>query len=370
MVPSPHMDVVVDLQFGSTGKGAVVGHLADTNDYQATVSAWAPNAGHTVYTPDRQKFVHCMVPCAFLWPHVQYAFIGPGSVLDIDLMVAELRNMVATGKAGGDGVKDKIVYIHQHAAVVTNEHTNAERRNLVGIGSTMKGSAAAVIQKMGRSTDPSGQNIAKHWREHFDITINAEFQPHRLEIRVVDQLNYDSALAFMRRVVVEGAQGYSLGMNRGFYPYTTSRDCSVAQLMSDCSIPWYMARRARVWGVARTYPIRVANRFDEHGNQIGWSGPCYDDQREVSWDHLNQEAELTTVTKLPRRIFTWSDDQFTEALAYNGVHRVALTFTDYLKPDLRDNFIDRVRKLAGENGAQLALITDGPTLEDVHQCSL
>jgi adenylosuccinate synthase len=365
---SPHMDVVVDLQFGSTGKGAVVGYLTNTNEYQATMSAWAPNAGHTVYTPDGQKFVHCMVPCAFLWPHVQYAFLGPGSVLDIDLLVGELRNMIACGKTGGSA-GDKIIYIHEHAAVVMADHARMERDTLISIGSTMKGSAAAVMQKMGRPTDECLQNIAKHWREHFDVTINPELQPHRLEVRVVNQMTYDAALAFMRRVIVEGAQGYSLGLNRGFYPYTTSRDCSVAQLMSDCSVPWYMARRARVWGVARTYPIRVANRFDADGNQIGWSGPCYEDQRETSWPDIGREAEMTTVTKLPRRIFTWSDDQFEEALQYNGVHRVALTFADYLQEDTRGKFIGRVERLCKENNAQLALIGTGPTLGDMHPCS-
>ena len=41
------MDIVIDLQYGSTGKGLIVGFLAEEHKYDTVVTAWAPNAGHT-----------------------------------------------------------------------------------------------------------------------------------------------------------------------------------------------------------------------------------------------------------------------------------------------------------------------------------
>jgi hypothetical protein len=123
-------------------------------------------------------------------------------------------------------------------------------------------------------------------------------------------------------VIVEGAQGYGLSMYHGFYPYTTSRDVSVWQILADCGIPHDLLPTVMdlpditVIGTCRTYPIRVANRFDTHGTQVGYSGPCYDDQLEISFEEIGQKVELTTVTKLPRRIFTFSEKQITEAVRY------------------------------------------------------
>jgi adenylosuccinate synthase len=84
--------------------------------------------------------------------------------------------------------------------------------------------------------------------------------------------------------------------------------------------------------VARTYPIRVANRFDDKGKMIGWSGPHYPDQEEIRWEQIGVAPELTTVTKLPRRIFTFSEQQIREAVRANGNVQVFLNFCNYLQP--------------------------------------
>ena len=39
--------IVVDLQYGSTGKGLIVGKIAEDEAHDSVFTAWAPNAGHT-----------------------------------------------------------------------------------------------------------------------------------------------------------------------------------------------------------------------------------------------------------------------------------------------------------------------------------
>jgi hypothetical protein len=77
-------------------------------------------------------------------------------------------------------------------------------------------------------------------------------------------------------------------------------------------------------------------------NRDGSSGPCYPDQTELAWEDLGIAPELTTVTKLPRRIFTFSDQQLLEAFWHCGQYyktHLFLNFANYLDDE------DQVREL-------------------------
>jgi hypothetical protein len=68
-------------------------------------------------------------------------------------------------------------------------------------------------------------------------------------------------------------------------------------------------------------------------NRDGSSGPGYPDQREIDWSQIGVEPELTTVTKLPRRLFTFSQQQLTEAHWHNGGYwktSLFLNFCNYM----------------------------------------
>jgi adenylosuccinate synthase len=121
---------------------------------------------------------------------------------------------------------------------------------------------------------------------------------------------------------IEGAQGFGLSIQHGFYPYTTSRDVTPAQIYADCGIPWDTACMGKILGITRTYPIRV-------NNKTGTSGPFYEDQKEISFADIGQEVELTTVTKLPRRLFTYSKAQMAHATSVCCPHEVMINFMNY-----------------------------------------
>jgi len=334
-------NIIVDLQFGSCGKGLLAGWLAKRDKPDTVIAAWGPNAGHTFIDASGRKMVTTMIPNGIVSPHLRRVMIGPGAVINPEAMQTEIEELA-------DVIGDAEIYIHAHAAVVTESHRGAESESMYKIGSTMKGVGEAVIQKIRR--DPHNQNIA---------AIALKNTP--LEGYVVDPGAYWTQLGRSKVAQIEGSQGFSLGINSGLYPYVTSRECTVQQIMSDCAIPRKQFA-TRVIGTARTLPIRVANRYDKDGKQIGWSGPGYWDQEEITWDDVGVPAELTTVTRLPRRVFTFSPAQVYAAIHMNGVDEVFLNFCNYFggKPDKLQNIIAAI-----EVAAPVSLLGWGPTEDDI-----
>lgn len=306
--------MILDLQYGSTGKGLLAGYLAKTRQPDVLVTAWGPNAGHTYIDENGREFIHRMLANGIVSPKLKTVLIGPGSVIDLDVLKQEIVSCK-------DLLIGKEIIIHPTAVVVTQAHRDIEARN-VKIGSTMKGTGAAVISRIERDPDNSPvamDNISLAWLDEIAqmgiaISVQAEF--------------YDKAIRQAELIQIEGAQGYSLSIYHGFYPYCTSRDVTPAQVMADTAMPFSII--PEVYGTLRTFPIRVANRYDEDGNMIGTSGPYYHDQEELDWADVGLEPELTTVTKLPRRIFTFSMDQTIEACFRCGPTKLFLNFANYL----------------------------------------
>jgi adenylosuccinate synthase len=346
------VDIIVDLQYGSTGKGLIVGYLAENGPYDAIITAWAPNAGHTYIDKNGRTFIHTHLANGIVGPAVRKVFLGPGSLINPQQLLAEIEQCRDVIEAKGIQI-----HIHPHAAIVTDRHIEEEAGPMTKIGSTKKGVGAAMIQRIRRN--PDDQNIAAACN-------------NGLSRYVVTVEQYRQALKDSEYVMVEGAQGYGLSMYHGFYPYTTSRDVSIWQILADSGIQAadvldkYRSHKIRAIGTCRTYPIRVANRFDTEGTQVGYSGPCYDDQIEIAFEDIGQKTELTTVTKLPRRIFTFSGKQIEEAIRHNGVYEVFLNFVNYVQTEVE--LIDIVQRIERKD-TQVRWIGVGPAHKDVRQIS-
>lgn len=383
--------MVVDLQFGSTGKGQIAGTVGCKWDPDTVVCANGPNAGHTyrwteihpLYgltgsVPVILQVIHTVLPVTSVLPTVRNILLGPGAVIDL----AKLQDEVFKSL---NYFRGKQLIIHPNAAVVTQNHRDRERE-FVGIGSTMKGTAEAVIEKMRRM---QGASIARNWATQIKHNLrDTDLTVH------VDEDAYNSAIDSSDRLLVEGAQGASLSMHSRFYPHCTSRDVSVNQIWADCRLPartqsqrWGHLGEVNIIGVCRTYPIRVANRLDEKGDIIGYSGSCYPDQHEIPWSSIGREPELTTVTKLPRRLFTFSTQQILESCRYNGPTSIALTFCDYLPshneqhPDIPEGMMPylvgpgkqlspcvylMIKRIEAAAGCPVDFLSFGPTDTDVY----
>jgi len=237
--------------------------------------------------------------------------------------------------------------------VVQDKHLKGEE-SFIRIGSTMTGGAAAILEKMGR--DPLS-------------TITAGNFGGELEPMIINNEDWVAEILACKKILVICAQGHSLSINYGFYPYTTSRNTSPAQAVADAGIPMQWVKK--VIGCFRTFPIRVANRYAEDGEMVGWSGPCHNDQKEISWEDVGVPEEFTTVSKKVRRVFSFSQEQLAESVLLNGATDVFLNFINYLPLSLQLDFIRRV----GETLAQVSSVSGistkvsflgyGPTKEDI-----
>lgn len=159
---------------------------------------------------------------------------------------------------------------------------------------------------------------------------------------------------------LEIPQGFQLsyGLDQ-FYPNTTSRNCSVAAGFDDMMVsPAFLGDVILNF---RTYPIRIHSKkyIGKDGKHLTWdevqdgkpheviesfSGHGYDDQTEITWEDLTQWSgsqnkiiECTTLTKLPRRVFTFSKKNLVQAVKANQspfTTHVCINFMNYVDNDL------------------------------------
>lgn len=290
--------VVVGGQFGSEGKGAVAAHLARREPHPLMAMRIAgPNAGHTVIgTDDKEYKFRCIPVAAVVRPDAMLA-IGAGSEIDHEVLAEEI----------GWGEFGDRLFVDAEATVIQDEHKERERS--IKTGTTGKGIGAARADRLMRQAEVYGGEVdtaqmAGQWL-HSGGTL-----------------------------MIEGTQGFGLGLHSGYYPHTTSSDCRAIDFLAMAGIsPWadYVAE-VEVWVVLRTYPIRIA----------GESGPMTD---ETSWANLASESndyiveERTTVTNKVRRVGRWDLPLAQAAVECNGGAsrvKIAMTFADYIDPNLAD----------------------------------
>jgi adenylosuccinate synthase len=324
-------DLICDLQFGSTGKGLIAGYLAKKYGHDTVMTSNMPNAGHTYIDEHGRKFVHHVLGNGIVGPAVTVAMIGPGSVFSLAQLYKEML-FAESAQVFGQGR----VYVHENAWLVTDELKGEEASLVSKIGSTGQGSAAAMIQKIGRSARAGESGSAGDNMPHY-IEIGAS-----MTVEVLNSRQWNEMLRSRNYILVEGSQGYSLGINAGFFPFSTSRDCTPARIMADCQMPLSSLRE--VIGTCRVHPIRVA----------GNSGDGYADQEEMSWEDVGVAPEKTTTTGRDRRIFSFSNEQITEALYQCQPSKIFLNFANYdeelavrIKAEIEDIACVEVRRFFG-----------------------
>jgi adenylosuccinate synthase len=334
--------LIVDLQYGSTGKGKVAGWWAKRYAPDVVINANMPNAGHTYIDRDGHKYVHKVLPNGIVCPRLRYVGIGAGSVFSIEQLQKEIDSMPLYSERE---FLTKL-RIHENSVILQDWHKLSEE-SFSRIGSTQQGSMAALVSKMHR--DPNSDVIAR------DLLLGTKF-----EQCLVSQSQWLDIVGKAERILAEGAQGYDLGISTQFYPYCTSRDCTPARMLADMGIP--LPLLSNVIGVLRPYPIRVA----------GTSGRVHEDQEELSWEMLGVEPEKTTVTKKVRRVFSFSDQQLREALDACAPNHLVLNFTDYLPTSGThglsvSGLVNRINTIARQqvSSARVEQLGTGPTHDDV-----
>jgi adenylosuccinate synthase len=341
--------MIIDGQWGSTGKGLIAGYLAMHWMPDAVVCNFGPNAGHTVVFEERTVMTQ-ILPTAIISPSVMRIFIGPGAIVDPAILRVEIEKYA-------DLLEGKKILVHESASIVTELHKATERAELTRISSTCKGTGASQVDKMMRIPEAvAGGNL--EWMKD----VLGDYG------KVVTAQEYEDSILFSKNLQIESAQGFELGINTGWFPHCTSRDVNVWQVLSDCAIPRIMAKDIYVIVSMRTFPIRVGNVKDDQGKMIGYSGDVYPDQKEITFEELGVEAERTTVTQKIRRIFTWSSTNMQRVKRMINPDAVFLNFVNYLEddPSFKSPETERfVNRIEHETGMKVSHIGTGPAIEDV-----
>jgi len=348
------MSMVIDGQWGSTGKGLLAGYLAAVQNPTAVVCNFGPNAGHTVRFKCGTAVMTQQLPTGIL-SSASEIFIGPGAIMDLGLLKNELL-------AFNSFMCKKTLYLHERMAVVSPVDKETECKMVNSISSTCKGTGAAACRKVMR------QHLSI--MQYFKKEIQNIAHETAVTIKILTNEQYLAALLQHESIQIESAQGIGLSLNVGTsFPYCTSRDITPGQILCDCGIPIHVLKGnfIRIYCSMRTFPIRVGNVLNSQGEIIGFSGPVYPDQKEISFDDLGVTPEKTTVTQKIRRIFTFSMKQLEIAKSILGSVNIFMNFVNYLPDGFNgEDFRHLVEKI--ENvGAKVVLASDGPCISDVRE---
>lgn len=332
--------------FGSEGKGQIAQHIHQLRPVDISVRVGGPNAGHTFYESG-QKVVVQSIPTPAMTGGT--GVIGPAGLIIPELLRDELRrSLELTGRPAR-------LLIDSNVAIITPEHMSAENGLRGRIGSTGEGVGAATADKVWRKPElVLGDRLEDLLDLHEPSMRNVKVISDTA--RVVNEKLRDGA-----HVLIEGTQGYGLSLHTGgYYPYCTSRECTPQALLSETGINPKLADIVESVMVVRTFPIRVG----------GNSGPI---PGEISWEELSQltggyvsTPEITTVTKKQRRIARMDKDLLKRAILQCGPDSIALTFLDYLFPELFNSghptvqSMEYLDELSKELGVPIRYVSTGP----------
>lgn len=325
--------VLFDGQFGSTGKG-LAADLLEQYDHKINCHVdvvgtnAGPNSGHTAILEDGSRVFTQQIPVFSACRGLRSAAKQPmtmfngGAILDMVYVDAESKQYNVSP------------VIHSSAAMITEETVGMfSSDSLDKIASTGKGVGQAMAAKVLRV--PGATYGGNSGYPYAEIKGNPDYCGNV--------------------VLLECAQGFSLGINSGFYPYTTSRECGASQALADAGASPRDYQGGMM--VVRTYPIRVGS------TDKGDSGPCFPDQTETSWEALNLSRELTSVTKRVRRVFTFSMMQFEMSYRANRPSVVLLNFCNYMTDPELEQLTTKIRHVL-DHGVEL-LMGFGPKTSQV-----
>lgn len=332
-MPSGQVIVVADGQYGSSGKGAVCGHLATPETIGVRVGG--SQAGHTIVDSEGTPWPLRHVPVTAVTSDAPL-IIAAGSEIDVDVLMAEVRALDAAGYH-----VSRRLYVDETATVIEPRHQEAEAGLNERSGSTGKGVGAARADRALRRAELYGRR---------------EFSISNVSVLV------RSLLATGSPVIIEGTQGYALGTHAGHYPFCTSIDCRAIDFLAQAGLsPWdRVISEVQVVLACRYYPIRIA----------GNSGPM---RNETTWADLGLPEEYTTVTKKVRRVGKWDGALVRNAVVANGPGdhlSLALTMLDQRWPELAgvtdlahvpNEVMSWVRDVEIECGARVGMLGTGPS---------
>jgi len=330
--------VIVGAQWGDEGKGKITDYFAGESDYVVRYHG-GNNAGHTVIVNGSTYKLH-LIPSGVLYDH-PVSVIGNGVVVDPDALLNELQYLNKKGIQPRLNISDRahviMPYHKQMDAALTNH------QGTLAAGSTMRGIAPVYADKMFRHgirmidlTEPDILKEKLHKAYQFNYKLISAISDQVIqedEKSIFKQYcQYGQKLAPYikdvslelycaqqngKAILFEGAQGISLDIDHGIYPYTTSSNSIAGNIATGTGVSFRDIDR--IIGVTKAYISRVG------------IGPLPTELLLEKGDDLREKGkEYGTTTGRPRRV-GWLDlVQVRQAVRVNGLTEIALTKLDIL----------------------------------------
>ena len=330
--------IVLGTQWGDEGKGKAVDYLADGMDFVVRYQG-GNNAGHTVIAEGRLLKLQ-LIPSGILYPHI-IPVIADGVVIDPRHLLRELEDL------RGTGVDVSRLQVSGNCHLIMPYHLELEKvtQRFLGhnaLGTTKRGIGPAYADKAARI----GLRVQdlfdeKIFREKLEIVLreknailtklygrlpldgDAIVEEYmdlagRLEPYVTDTSTLlHHALRDGKSVMLEGAQGTLLDLDKGTYPFVTSSNPVAGYALA--SAGFGPKEVDRVVGIVKAYVTRVGagpfptEDLGDDGERLGVRG-----------------QEFGTVTGRKRRC-GWLDVALLRyAARVNGLTELILTKLDVL----------------------------------------
>ena len=329
---------IVGAQWGDEGKGKITDFFAGESDYVVRFHG-GNNAGHTVIVEGNTFKLH-LIPSGIIYGGPM-SIIGNGVVVDPKVLLEEIEYIE------GKGIDPKLM-VSDRAHVIMPYHIELDgalsnHQGDLAAGSTRRGIAPVYADKMFRNgiriidlLEPDvlmekltkGYSFAKGIIEKalskkIESSIEEIFDSYcgygeRLKPYITDtSVELYNAHKNNKSILFEGAQGISLDVDHGIYPYTTSSNTAAGHISTGTGVSFRDI--GRIIGVVKAYLSRVGESplpSEMHGSEA---------------EALREKGgEYGTTTGRPRRV-GWLDlVQVRQAVRVNGLTEIALTKLDVL----------------------------------------
>jgi len=332
------INAIVGAQWGDEGKGKITDYFAGVCDYVVRFHG-GNNAGHTVIVNGKTFKLH-LIPSGVIYGE-PISIIGNGVVIDPRVLLDEINYLKEKGINPKLIVSDRAHVIMPYHIAIDSALSNHQGK--LAAESTRRGIAPVYADKMFRNgiriidlLEPEvfkeklskgyafskgiiervlGGNLSISMDEVF-ITYTAYGK--RLEKYISDtSIELFNAHKEGKSILFEGAQGISLDVDHGIYPYTTSSNTVSGHILTGSGLGSHSVER--IIGVVKSYLSRVGQ------------GPLPSEIHDSIADSLRKKGkEYGTTTGRPRRV-GWLDlVQIRQAVRVNGLTEIALTKLDIL----------------------------------------
>ncbi len=333
-----NITVIVGAQWGDEGKGKITDFFAGESDYVVRFHG-GNNAGHTIIV-DGTTFKLHLIPSGIVYGEPM-SIIGNGVVVDPKALLDEIAYVKEKGIDPKLMVSDRAHAIMPYH--IAMDGALSGHQGDLAAGSTRRGIAPVYADKMFRNgirmidlLEPivfreklekgyafAKGIIEKSLNQTLYISIDDIFNTYSDYGHKLKSYIHDTSLELYRAhksgksILFEGAQGISLDVDHGVYPFTTSSNTAAGHISTGTGVSFRDINR--IIGVTKAYLSRVGESplpSEIHGG----------DAKNLR----DKGEEYGTTTGRPRRV-GWLDlVQVRQAVRVNGLTEIALTKLDIL----------------------------------------